>query len=265
MIKRHAQTGLYHYGTLYYNLQDSLWHSVDPLAEKYRCWTPYNYCVNNPMRFVDPDGMNLAEFKIHRETGEIAKVNDNQYYKTESGEVNELAVGESTESKNMVDKITNGENESNYFTEGSEKESSKKDQATSRFTNAGEGKLFYEFAAESSDVEFGAGEIKITNGGSEVLVGSNHESGRLSFIGRLEKAYGNDLLWASHSHPGSGGPPSYDLRVGNNLVGDLNAAAARNSNTNYEVYDVSNRRIYFYDKNSLEEARNGYQFKSKKK
>ena len=31
--------------------------SVDPLAAKYPGWSPYNYCRNNPLRLLDPKGM----------------------------------------------------------------------------------------------------------------------------------------------------------------------------------------------------------------
>ncbi len=36
--------------------------SMDPLCEKYYNTSPYAYCVNNPVRFIDPDGRSHDEY-----------------------------------------------------------------------------------------------------------------------------------------------------------------------------------------------------------
>ena len=53
------ETGLYYYGARYMNPMASIWYGVDPLAEKYTTAGSFLYCVNNPIKLVDPNGKKI--------------------------------------------------------------------------------------------------------------------------------------------------------------------------------------------------------------
>lgn len=50
------ETGNYYYGARYYDPKVSVWLSVDALAGQFPHVSPYNFCLNNPINLMDPDG-----------------------------------------------------------------------------------------------------------------------------------------------------------------------------------------------------------------
>ncbi len=102
--EKDVETGYGYFGARYYDSGLSIWLSVDPMSDKYPSMSPYNYCANNPVILVDPDGrcfktdedLNIiAEYRaeLTRQRNEIeAKIQqgtDRENFKTELSEISQ--------------------------------------------------------------------------------------------------------------------------------------------------------------------------------
>ena len=167
----------YNYGARQYYSILGRWDRMDPMAEKYYSLSPYNYCHNNPIVRIDPNGRDDYHLNAN---GTL------NYQKTDEKTDRLIANKKSIviRDKKLLPQLrSHRRNFDGHFT------------TTNNSSDAG--KLF-KFLSDNSNVEWGMEEYS-TEGGMQYLIRTSHNENR---INRTNEGFNDlDLVLSIHSHP----------------------------------------------------------------
>lgn len=97
------ESGFHYYGARYYWSELLTgWLSVDPMMDKYPGISPYNYCMWNPVKLVDPDGRD-GDVEVNKDDRSII-VNMNIYYNKTQKNIEYITGREGEDDYNQLDR-----------------------------------------------------------------------------------------------------------------------------------------------------------------
>jgi RHS repeat-associated protein len=232
--EKDEETGFGYFGARYYYDYLSIWLSTDPHADNYPHLSPYNYCSNNPIMKIDPDGKD--EWELNSETGKISWISD----KDENGKDilrNQDRSDKVNVTKGVLTKKVGG------FANNEEWETNNnKEVLLIEFgTNEQEAVDVFEFLSDNVSPDDNGYVVEFSLTGyseNQFMITSSYEYGGDLFGSALIQDKSLNTFYNAHNHNNSPLPSrGVDTGVRNNVLGI-------NKNATMEIYH--NRRYLDY-------------------